>query len=61
MLHKSKMGEACNEQTAIQLYNVNSVNVLNWDKAYVVETTSVKSRMRRGIRYLKYATNYMKQ
>lgn len=32
-------------------------------KAYVVETTSVKGRMRRGIshRYLKYATNYMKQ
>lgn len=60
MLHKSKMGEAMNKQ----LYNydnVNSVNVLNWDKAYVVETTSVKGRMRRGIRYLKYATNYMKQ
>lgn len=58
MLHKSKMGEAMNKQ----LYNnVNSVNVLNWDKAYVVETTSVKGWMRRGIRHLKYATNYMKQ
>lgn len=59
MLHKSKMGEAMNKQ--LYNYNVNSVNVLNWDKAYVVETTSVKGRMRRGIRYLKYATNYMKQ